>query len=144
MFVSSIGSWKRKISERKKKRWNTNQASSWIHSILVYLHVNFCCGKWGMSYEVLDLGKLRRVSTQGCYALSLQLFWISEITSKQTTRAIYNCVSLSGAVVDSLAGLQFVAASQDHPTETFVVILSQDPYSWHPACCWDPFCPGTA
>lgn len=105
MFVSWTGSWKRKeIIE--KKIFNANQPCTVIHSILVYLHVNFCFGKWAASYEILALGKLRRVGTQACCALSLQLFWISEINSKQNTRTIHNHGPLSGAVVDSLAGVQ--------------------------------------
>lgn len=90
----------------RKKIFNANQACTLIHSILIYLHVNFCLGKWAASYEVLALGKLRRAGTQEGYVLSLQLFWISEINSKQKARTIHNHEPLSGAVVSSLAGLQ--------------------------------------
>lgn len=105
MFVSWTGSWKRK-EILEKKIFNANQACTLIHSILVYLHVNFCLGKWAASYEVLALGKLRRAGTHEGYALSLQLFWISEINSKQKARTIHSHEPLSGAVVDSLAVLQ--------------------------------------
>lgn len=65
---------KEKKLVRRKKIFSTNQACVLIHSILVYLHANFCFGKWEASYEELALGKLTGVGTWEEDALSLQLF----------------------------------------------------------------------